>query len=288
MRDVVEGWGCPPEVWRVATVAAGFVVVALASRWLGATTGVVLPATPGFVVGFALSLGTVVVWGAMAGVVVLDLLTGNLALESGWRILVHVVIAVAAVRLWGRFGRFSSGEEPGVLERSNVTEYALVSLTTALLGGALRAWSGTLAGTAPFATVVGDAVLEVGLSALTVGLVACYLVPRIGRVARSQGSGRPGRNSPVSNEAPSTAGVRVLAIALVWTGSGLVLGIAFQTVQLQYPHVIVNQFGRVAARLVELSGTGGFTIQAVVGFVALACCAVLLAEGPATGGDEGS
>lgn len=278
MRDAIERVLTRPGVTEAVATGLAYVAFAFAGRWIGRVSGVTVPLTPGLVLGLALLLGSVVAWGAGAGAVIVDLTSGTFGPTTAVAFVSQFVLVVIVVRLWGAFGRLSSEEPPGTASARNVLEFVVLSVTAALVVGPLRAWGGTLFGTAPFASAVLEGALGVALSALTVGFAVCYLGNRYFRTPT--GSPRDRRES----ETRSTAGTRVFGVALAWTIGGLALGIAFQTVQLHRNHVLVNRFGRTAAGLVQFAGPGGATVQLLLGAASLAACLVLLDRARPTDG----
>lgn len=282
MRELIQRRVARPAVQRAAGVAVAYVLVAVVGRWIARATGLTVPVTPGLVVGLALLVGSIVAWGAAVGVVVLAVSTGSFGPETVVPVFAQFLLVAVAIGLWGAFGRLSSGEPPGWASPRNAVEFAILSVTAGLVVGGFRAWAGQLAGAAPFAAVVADLVVGAAASILTVGAVTCYLGARVRDRRVDAARAGPAR------ETRGSTGAWVLGVALAWTAGGLVLGIAFQTVQLQRSNVLVNRFGRTAAELVRLAGPGGAVLQALVGAAGLACCLWLLGRAGPAGGEYGT
>lgn len=352
---------------RFALAAAVYLLLAVVGQWVGRAVGLELPLAPGAVLALGLFWGAPIASGAALGVVTLDVLSGTFGVATSVGVLAQFLLVFVAVRLWGSFGRFSSGERPGERVPSNVVEYGLVAVTAAAVVGAASAWSAVLLGLAPFHAVVLDAGADVLASSLTVGAAVLYGYPAVlddvdwapaparwtlqagdasagGGAAEHAGAatsgidetavgpvdgehGRPddtpgewtdpgdssnattdpgdssnsttdpGDPSDATTEredssgdeidpdgagGASTAGVRVLALALAWVAAGYVVGIVFQGVDLVSRDVLINRAGRTAAAAIGLAGDGGRRVQVLGGAAAVALVLVVLYVDTAT------
>lgn len=250
----------------VGTVILGYVVVALLDQFL-ASIGSNLRLVPGVVIALGLLLGPVVAWGVAFGLVVTDIVTGALALDTVVGFLSMFAFVAVAVRLWGSFGVASTVESPGAVSVANAAEYGLVAVTTVIVVVAATAWGYLILGASPFPAAIASTLPSHLLSVLVVGPVVLYSISsiidrRAFTLARFMSPAR-GRTDD------RRWGVWLLVVGVGWCVSGYAIGTVFHAVDLEYPHILVNQLGRWVQPVIDLAGPGGIYVQVVVGIAFL-------------------
>ncbi|WP_251328899.1 hypothetical protein [Haloplanus pelagicus] len=260
----------------VVGTAVAYVVVAMLGHGAARASALAVPLTPGLVVALGLVLGPVVAWGAGAGYVAVDLLTGAFGPTTAVGYLGQFVLVVTAHRLWGAFGPLSSGTDPGVRTPRNALEYGLVVATTALITAAITGFGTAMLAESPFAATVGPRVRGTLLSTLVVGAPLLYaLAPladrvdrRVSRLTVDGGTATAWWNVPT--------GWWVAAVGLAWCVAGYGISFVFRDVGLTSTHLLINRLGRGVLPILAVAGPDGRYLQLVVGGTLAAAYVVLV------------
>lgn len=172
--------GPASERRQLAAVAVGYVALAVAAQLSRRLLGVELVLAAGAVLALGLLWGPVVAWGAAAGAVVVDVLTGSLGPATGLSVLVPLLIVWLGRTLWtGVGGPTTADGGPAPLGVASIGAFAFVAVTVSLFAAALEATVADLLGAAPFGVVVVDAGLDLLASTLLAGGLVRFGLPPV-------------------------------------------------------------------------------------------------------------
>lgn len=253
----------------VVAVVVVYAVVASFDRFL-AVAGSDVPLVPGVVLALGLLLGPVAAWGVGVGYVLVEIVSGTLAVDTVVGFLSTLGLAVVAARLWGSFGLAATAESPGAVSASSGVEYALVAVTTATVVAAATALGSLVVGATTFQAAIAATLPSALRSVIVVGPVVLFLgyatVERRGYAVILFSGGVAGATDG------RRLGWWLLAAGVGWCASGYAVGTVFDAADLEYPHILVNRLGRWVLPVLDLAGPGGIYLQVLVGIAFVGAC----------------
>ena len=223
MRELLTMWRHSRMVMLVAVVAAIYAAVLLPFKLFTIIPGItsVRPANV-FPVIFSIMFGPAAAWGAAIGNLIGDVFGGTLGPGSVFGFVGNFFFGFVGYKLWGTLGPLSSGDEPNMRSARQVVEYVVIAVAASAGCAAIIAWGVDLLGLVPF-TVLGPTIMVNNtLAAVVLGPPLLYLTyPRV----REMGLLYPDIMQDSDLDAvgfaqPTTAGVGVIVVSLVWLAAG--------------------------------------------------------------------
>lgn len=261
MRELLTMWRDLRMVALTAVIAAVYMAALIPFKGFIIVPGFteVRPANA-LPVAFGLLFGPAAAWGAAIGNLLSDAFGGTLTVGSVFGFVGNFFSAFVVYKLWGHLGPLSSNEKPAMRSLPQVFEFVVISFVSAAGTAAIIAWGVDLLGLFPFSVFALIISVNNFLAAALIGPPILYLLyPTLDNEGMLYTDLMGEHLLPdVPARIQRIAAMGLAGVSTVWLLGGIIIGVV----------IVGIPFGVPAGGIVP--GTGGSTLQAVVGAIAFA------------------